>query len=434
MGQRKKKNKKNKILIKILLLVSPFLLIMSLLLLFMSSVGMFFGNGSLSDSLTTTENSNLVDRVKNGINNKSKELKDYYNTDKRFILEYQYALAYTKYLTSTKDNHDNYLKYFEDTVDSTVEMLWPNFEYKKEKITTVRKYKVKKKQKDTNTTEINSNKDNDSEEEKTETNEEDIYILTRVKSIKSSYEITYETKTETKENNDEKITITKPVISGMKQTDKTWDVLKSIIKKTNSEEDVSNALEVILASSAAYINENVTEKMMDNMIFTGASSGGSVNGVKFTGSQSEFIQKVSIGAIEAYKKYNILPSITIAQAILESGWGKSGLTNVSNNLFGIKAYGWSGAIVDMLTREVAADGSEYYITASFRAYPTWEESIDDHSKVLMQSNFTAVRNATDYKEAAYALLAGEYATEPTYPELIMSVIEDYRLYEYDVKN
>lgn len=52
----------------------------------------------------------------------------------------------------------------------------------------------------------------------------------------------------------------------------------------------------------------------------------------------------------------------------------------------------------------------------------------------MQSNFTAVRNAIDYKEAAYALLAGGYATEPSYPQLVMSVIEDYRLYEYDVKN
>ena len=53
---------------------------------------------------------------------------------------------------------------------------------------------------------------------------------------------------------------------------------------------------------------------------------------------AKFIGEIESSAIENYKKYKILPSITIAQAILESGWGESDLSKKFNNLFGIKVY------------------------------------------------------------------------------------------------
>ena len=70
------------------------------------------------------------------------------------------------------------------------------------------------------------------------------------------------------------------------------------------------------------------------------------------------LNQVYARSYENYKEYGILPSITIAQAILESGWGKSQLALHHNNLFGIKAdYRWSGAIATMVTKENYSDAT-----------------------------------------------------------------------------
>lgn len=85
------------------------------------------------------------------------------------------------------------------------------------------------------------------------------------------------------------------------------------------------------------------------------------------GKYMTFIDSVKNSAIYNYNKYKILPSITIAQSILESNWGKSELSSKYNNLFGIKANNaWKGEYVNIET-------SEYYdqvITDKFRVYKT----------------------------------------------------------------
>ena len=64
-----------------------------------------------------------------------------------------------------------------------------------------------------------------------------------------------------------------------------------------------------------------------------------------TDKQKKFIEQISKGAISGWRKYKVLPSITIAQAIIESGWGTSGLTVNAKNLFGIKANSsWTGKV------------------------------------------------------------------------------------------
>ena len=84
---------------------------------------------------------------------------------------------------------------------------------------------------------------------------------------------------------------------------------------------------------------------------------------------------------------DILPSLTIAQAILESGWGKSNLAQKANALFGIKAGSeWKGPCVDIKTHE-HIDAQRVGITAAFRAYDAWEESIADHGKLLRASRY-----------------------------------------------
>ena len=83
--------------------------------------------------------------------------------------------------------------------------------------------------------------------------------------------------------------------------------------------------------------------------------------------QQEFINRVKDGAIHTMQQYGVLASMTMAQAILESGWGKTALALTANNLFGIKRHG-SPNYVSMPTREYNKDGSSYMITAEFRAY------------------------------------------------------------------
>ena len=98
-------------------------------------------------------------------------------------------------------------------------------------------------------------------------------------------------------------------------------------------------------------------------------------------SQQAFIQSVAPGAIEGWNKYKVLPSVTVAQAIVESGWGRSGLSTQAHNLFGIKG-SYNGNSITMRTREVY-NGRSVYVNANFRAYANNSESVADHGLSLI---------------------------------------------------
>lgn len=146
-------------------------------------------------------------------------------------------------------------------------------------------------------------------------------------------------------------------------------------------------------------------------------------------SDNAFVNMLIPGAMEAYEKYNILPSITISQAILESGWGKK---RVGNNLFGIKANkNWTGKTKKAETSEYR-NGKWVTVTGTFRDYDTLEDSIKDHQKLVgTASRYKKVREAKDYKEAAWALQNAGYATDPNYASKLINIIEDNKLHEYD---
>lgn len=153
-----------------------------------------------------------------------------------------------------------------------------------------------------------------------------------------------------------------------------------------------------------------------------------------TMTEQEFIDLLAPLAIETYHEYGVFPSITLAQAILESSWGQSGLTLKANALFGIKADGgWTGPTVQMMTTE-EVNGSIISVMATWRAYDRLEDSVMDHGKFL-QENSTYRRHgffdATDYVGQANALKAAGYATESDYPELLMTLIKQYSLDQYD---
>ena len=129
----------------------------------------------------------------------------------------------------------------------------------------------------------------------------------------------------------------------------------------------------------------------------------------------------------------ILASLTIAQAILESGWGKSELAVNANALFGIKADSrWDGRVYSTATKECYDGINLTTVDALFRTYDSWADSIADHSAFLTRSSrYTAVIGELDYKTACTTIHAAGYATDPTYAEKLISLIERYDLAAYD---
>jgi flagellum-specific peptidoglycan hydrolase FlgJ len=156
-------------------------------------------------------------------------------------------------------------------------------------------------------------------------------------------------------------------------------------------------------------------------------------------SKKDFIAEIEKGAKKSYRKYGIFPSITIAQAILESGWGESELTKDSNNLFGIKAdESWNGQTIEVITSENYNDK----VKAKFRKYKDMNESIEDHAKFLVENKRYeehGVFNAKNYKQQAIALQDAGYATkknqkgEAIYAQMLINIIENYSLQLLDNK-
>jgi len=152
--------------------------------------------------------------------------------------------------------------------------------------------------------------------------------------------------------------------------------------------------------------------------------------------QRHFLSAIKQGVMDGAKE-GILPSITAAQAILESGWGSSELAKVpNNNLFGIKdSEDWHGEIVTVPTQEYL-NGDYITVNAAFRKYASWNDSVVDHAKFFTSTewrkdNYRKVVNETDYRIAAQELKNAGYATDPSYPGKLICLIEAYKLYEWD---
>ena len=148
--------------------------------------------------------------------------------------------------------------------------------------------------------------------------------------------------------------------------------------------------------------------------------------------RADFIAKIGPLAQTDAKISRILASLTIAQAILESNNGNSTLTREANALFGIKATNWRGKVWTGKTVEYYNPNSPTTITAGFRAYDSWQKSIEDHSNLLTNaSRYKAVIDEKDYKKACKAIHAAGYATDPQYANKLIKLIEDHNLTKFD---
>ena len=154
---------------------------------------------------------------------------------------------------------------------------------------------------------------------------------------------------------------------------------------------------------------------------------------------TKFIEEIKDEAIKNYKEYKILPSITIAQAILESSWGESDLAQIYNNLFGIKAdSSWKGEYVTLETFEFY----DTKIEDKFRVYSNKNQSIKDHAKFLVDNQRYkkyGVFEAKTYIEQAYALQNAGYSTaednsgQKRYAKDLIELIRQYNLQLIDSK-
>ena len=163
---------------------------------------------------------------------------------------------------------------------------------------------------------------------------------------------------------------------------------------------------------------------------------------------AEVVAKVAPLFTANQKQSGILASVSLAQFILESGYGKSELAQNANNCFGMKkslsGNTWSGSAWDgqsvytKQTGEQNPDGSYETITADFRKYASVEDSIADHSAYLLgamngdKKRYEGLAGCKDYKKAVQLIKDGGYATSLTYVQNLCSVIERWNLTQYDV--
>ncbi len=142
-------------------------------------------------------------------------------------------------------------------------------------------------------------------------------------------------------------------------------------------------------------------------------------------SKQQYVEMWSGTAILEMVNYKVPASITIAQGILESGCGNSDLAKNGNNHFGIKCHEWTGE------KMYVDDDSK---GECFRVYAKAEESFADHSLFLTgRSRYSKLftYDIMDYKSWAKGLKEAGYATNPKYPDLLIGIIEDLKLYELD---
>jgi len=142
----------------------------------------------------------------------------------------------------------------------------------------------------------------------------------------------------------------------------------------------------------------------------------------------EYINTYKNIAMVEMQRYGIPASITLAQAILESGSGQGRLARHARNHFGIKChYDWEG---ETITHDDDAKGE------CFRKYEHPEASFEDHSQFLVNRSryaFLFTLKAGDYKGWAYGLKKAGYATDPGYPQKLLLLIKKYELHQYDTE-
>ena len=146
-----------------------------------------------------------------------------------------------------------------------------------------------------------------------------------------------------------------------------------------------------------------------------------------------FIQKVAEKVNKYAPLYGIcVHSPIIAQAIIESGWGKSGLASKYHNYFGLKCgSSWKGDSVNMATREEYKPGVVTNIRDNFRTYEDFDAGIRGYFEFINTSRYANLKGVKSPEEYCRRIKADGYATSSKYVDNIMRVIRDNKLTRFD---
>ncbi len=156
-----------------------------------------------------------------------------------------------------------------------------------------------------------------------------------------------------------------------------------------------------------------------------------MNATQVKAMKKAFIARMLFAIAEIDDMGGFLPSVLIAQAAIESNWGRSTLSAKYNNFFGIKAgKSWKGRTVNMKTGEVF-DGRNVTISSDFRVYDSLADSIRDRNRLLRTARYKTVEPAATPRAQAQAIKDSGYCTATNYVESIMATIGANNLTQYD---
>lgn len=156
-----------------------------------------------------------------------------------------------------------------------------------------------------------------------------------------------------------------------------------------------------------------------------------MNAAQVKAMKKAFIARMLFAIAEIDDMGGFLPSVLIAQAAIESNWGRSTLSAKYNNFFGIKAgRSWKGKSVNMKTGEVF-NGKQVTINSNFRVYDSLTDSIRDRNRLLRTERYKAVEAATTPEAQATAIRTAGYCTATNYVGAIMATIAANNLTQYD---
>lgn len=153
---------------------------------------------------------------------------------------------------------------------------------------------------------------------------------------------------------------------------------------------------------------------------------------KSSNHSADFIDKVLPHAKIASQSTGIPPHFMLAQAALESGWGKHEIRHADNspsyNLFGIKAgANWKGDVVETITTEYI-NGAPQKVVEKFRAYNSYAEGFSDYANLLLDNpRYAKVLKSTDAAMFANGLQRAGYATDPMYAEKLIRILNSETL-------
>ena len=151
-------------------------------------------------------------------------------------------------------------------------------------------------------------------------------------------------------------------------------------------------------------------------------------------SQTNFIEKIApiVQNVNKSRGYPLFSSVVIAQACLETGYGASQLMMKANAIFGIKAgLSWRGKVYSAKTKEVY-NSKPITITDTFRAYNNLEESIEDFFNLICNNKrYQGAVHSNNFVECIHGIASGGYATDPSYANKIIQIINSFGLTKYD---